>query len=90
MKGASASVTPLHQHLAGAGRGTARARTYNVGLARTVMEVRLARVGPMRLELGRRRAHVRQLDGRLPRVAGIKEGVARVIFQTGSSTHLSK
>ena len=64
---------PFHQRLAEAGRGAARARTYNLGLARTVMEeVRLARARPSRLGLGRRRAHVRQLDGQLLRVAGIR------------------
>ena len=51
--------------------GAARARTDNLGLARLVMEVRLAGAGPSRLGLGRRE-HGRQLDGHLLGVAGMR------------------
>jgi hypothetical protein len=80
--------------LAEAGRGTARAHTYNLGLARTVLEVRLARGGPSRLGLGRRREHGRQLDGHLLGVARmrfprLRVGTSSIEFLTWFDTTLT-
>jgi len=56
---AATSAASVPQRLAEADRGAARARTYNVGLARTVREMRFAQAEPSRLELGRCRGHGR-------------------------------
>jgi hypothetical protein len=72
--------------------GAARAHTYNLVLARLVMELRLAPSGPSRLGLGCRE-HGRQLDGHLLRVAGMRfprvnVGISAIEFVTWFDTTL--
>jgi hypothetical protein len=75
--------------------GAARAHTYNLGLARMVMEVRLARAGPSRSVLRGRREHargglmvtlLRVVRMRFPR---LKAGTSAIEFVTWFDTTLT-